>query len=265
MFDCIVTDPPYDMAESARSVSSSEGGRTADTQAEGTVTSATTRGVGAGQNSNTAGSAKTPASSSLRVDGVLSTLLLVASQRLRLGGRLVFFAPHRDRGQDRDKKGRKDVVGTAVSQAAEVHSETEGRGLISEEEEEEGPAALAQIVASAVPAVSVSLSAPPLGAGGAGGGIEQKMSKRKAFKKRAKALLLHPDALQHQRSSSPSPLLSPLSFLPPLPPNLVLVEYHQQVMSPTFSRWLCVIEKVEVEMDGDFIGDVTATMVIDAE
>jgi hypothetical protein len=38
-------------------------------------------------------------------------------------------------------------------------------------------------------------------------------------------------------------VFGPLDFLPPLPVGLILIDYYRQVMSPTFSRWLCVIEK----------------------
>jgi hypothetical protein len=34
-----------------------------------------------------------------------------------------------------------------------------------------------------------------------------------------------------------------LAYLPPIPSDLILIESHRQMLSPTFSRWLCVMEK----------------------
>ena len=49
--------------------------------------------------------------------------------------------------------------------------------------------------------------------------------------------------------------MTPLSFLPLLPEGLHLVESYQQVMSPSFSRWLCVVEKREVIVGVDPVGE----------
>jgi hypothetical protein len=248
LFDSIVTDPPYDMAEAARSARGSQG--LLIMASEGSDTPSLTRGVGGSTDSNTPISPRTSASSSRSVDGVIATLLRIASERLRVGGRLVFFAPHRD--QDKSVRSSLSISGTGSSEGG--RGQVQGQGLVVVEEGS-GPALerAAVIAASAVSAVPASLAAVDVGPIGSGSGIEQKMSKRKAFKKRAKTQALsHPDGLQGQLLTAPC--LSPLSFLPPLPADLVLVEYHQQVMSPTFSRWLCVMQKVETETNGELSG-----------
>jgi hypothetical protein len=247
LFDAIITDPPYDMAETARSARGS-----LIMASEESDTPSLRRGVGGSTDSNTPISPRTSASSSRSVDGVIATLLRIASERLRIGGKLVFFAPHRD--QDKSVRSSLSISGTGSSEGGRV--QVQGQGLVVAEEGS-GPALerAAVTAASAVSAVSTSLAAVDVGPTGSGygSGIEQKMSKRKAFKKRAKTqALTHPDGLQGHLLTAPC--LSPLSFLPPLPADLVLVEYHQQVMSPTFSRWLCVMQKVETETNGELAG-----------
>jgi hypothetical protein len=247
LFDAIITDPPYDMAEAARSARGS-----LIMASEESDTPSLRRGVGGNTDSNTPISPRTSASSSRSVDGVIATLLRIASERLQIGGKLVFFAPHRD--QDKSVRISLSISGTGSSEGGRV--QVQGQGLVVAEEGS-GPALerAAVTAASAVSAVSASLAAVDVGpiGSGYGSGIEQKMSKRKAFKKRAKTqALTHPDGLQGHLLTAPC--LSPLSFLPPLPADLVLVEYHQQVMSPTFSRWLCVMQKVETETNGELAG-----------
>jgi hypothetical protein len=200
-------------------------------------------GVGGSPDCSTANSPRTSASSALNVDNIIATLLRIASQRLRVGGRLVFFAPHRDHV--------KSVRSSLRSAGGPEGGEVQGQGLVVVEEGS-GPAleravVIAATAVSAVPATLAAVDAGPIGSG-----IEQKMSKRKAFKKKAKTQAPHPDAPQDQLRTAPC--LSPLSFLPPLPADLVLVEYHQQVMSPTFSRWLCVMQKVETKTNEELTG-----------
>jgi hypothetical protein len=48
---------------------------------------------------------------------------------------------------------------------------------------------------------------------------------------------------EKQNKTDENHVFGPLDFLPPLPVGLILIDYYRQVMSPTFSRWLCVIEK----------------------
>jgi hypothetical protein len=259
LFDSIVTDPPYDMAEAVRSARGSQGGPITAIQ-ESEIPSSTS-GVEGSRDSNTANSARTKASSSLSVNGVISTLLQIASKRLRVGGRLVFFAPHRDQV----KIVRSSLSGAGVYEGGGIQEQEQGQGNEQRQEQgleqgqdlivaEEGPGPAGEraavTAASAVPVAPASVAAVDMdlvGPGtGTGTGIEQKMAKRKAFKRKAKAQALsNPNTPQGQLWTPPC--LSPLSFLPPLPPDLVLVEYHQQVMSPTFSRWLCVMQKVEIE------------------
>ena len=255
LFDSIVTDPPYDMAEAVRSARGSQGGPITAIQ-ESEIPSSTS-GVEGSRDSNTANSARTRASSSLSVDGVISTLLQIASKRLRVGGRLVFFAPHRDQV----KIVRSSLSGAGVYEGGGIQGQEQGQRQGNEQGRrqdlivaEEGPGPAGERAACAVSAAPASVAAvdmdpvgPGTGTGSESGtGIEQKMAKRKAFKKKAKAQALsNPNTPQGQLWTPPC--LSPLSFLPPLPPDLVLVEYHQQVMSPTFSRWLCVMQKVEIE------------------
>lgn len=222
------------MTEAVRSARGSQG--VPITASEGSQTPPSLRAVGCSPDSDsTANSVRSSASSSLSVDGVISTLLRIASEKLRVGGRLVFFAPHRDQ----DRSARSSLSGRGVSEGGGA------QGLVPAE----GAAVIAVSAVSTVPASLDVADGSPKGPGNGSGfesGIELKMTKRKAFKKRAKAQALpHPDTPQCQVWTSPC--LSPLSFLPPLPPDLVLVECHQQVMSPTFSRWLCVMQKVEVE------------------
>lgn len=263
LFDSIVTDPPYDMAEAVRSARGSQGGPITAIQ-ESEIPSSTS-GVEGSRDSNTANSARTKASSSLSVDGVISTLLQIASKRLRVGGRLVFFAPHRDQV----KIVRSSLSGAGVYEGGGIQGQEQEPGQGNEQRQEqgleqgqgqdlivaeEGPGPAGERAACAVSAAPASVAAvdmdpvgPGTGTGSESGtGIEQKMAKRKAFKKKAKAQALsNPNTPQGQLWTPPC--LSPLSFLPPLPRDLVLVEYHQQVMSPTFSRWLCVMQKVEIE------------------
>ena len=253
LFDSIVTDPPYDMAEAVRSARGSQGGPITAIQ-ESEIPSSTS-GVEGSRDSNTANSARTRASSSLSVDGVISTLLQIASKRLRVGGRLVFFAPHRDQV----KIVRSSLSGAGVYEGGGIQGQRQGNEqgrrqdlIVAEEGPGLGPAGKrAACAVSAAPASVAAVDMDPVGprtgtGSESGTGIEQKMAKRKAFKKKAKAQALsNPNTPQGQLWTPPC--LSPLSFLPPLPPDLVLVEYHQQVMSPTFSRWLCVMQKVEIE------------------
>lgn len=253
LFDSIVTDPPYDMAEAVRSARGSQGGPITAIQ-ESEIPSSTS-GVEGSRDSNTANSARTRASSSLSVDGVILTLLQIASKRLRVGGRLVFFAPHRDQV----KIVRRSLSGAGVYEGGGIQGQEQGQGqdlIMAEEGPGPGPGPAGERAACAVSAAPASVAAvdmdpvgPGTGTGSgseSGTGIEQKMAKRKAFKRKAKAQALsNPNTPQGQLWTPPC--LSPLSFLPPLPPDLVLVEYHQQVMSPTFSRWLCVMQKVGIE------------------
>ena len=164
---------------------------------------------------------------SAAVDSNILTLLLLASETLRVGGKLVFFAPHREIDGARirdDQYNRGDSIEQSDPAESELHS-------LKPSDQVDGKENVAEITSS---------------------GLGAKMSKRKAFKRRARITMdkvdnssKQPRATRIERSTSisRSSPTSPLDFLPPLPDSLTLVGYHEQVMSPSFSRWLCVIQK----------------------
>lgn len=190
------------------------------------------------------------ATSSSAVGGVISTLLAIASKRLKVGGRLVFFVPHRDL----------DRAADTLQQESLTDSQN-----FSEE----------SVRMNNIP-VALSEDTTVI-AGMDFRDINSKMAKRKAFKKKmnkgdkgaksgsdlppietaivmASTVSTSVDAAEcHINGILEKPLIllpttAPLksgtqNFLPPLPSNLVLLESYQQVMSPSFSRWLCVVEK----------------------
>ena len=184
--------------------------------------------------------------SSSAVGGVISTLLAIASKRLKVGGRLVFFLPHRD-----------------LDRAADIlHQERIPECLEESVRMNHIPVALSKDT-TAIAGMNFS-------------DINLKMAKRKAFRKRmnkgsegvknqgnlpiesdivmASPVSASVDASECHLSGAIEnpPILLPTtvplklgkqSFLPPLPSNLVLLASYQQMMSPSFSRWLCVVEK----------------------
>ena len=213
-FDCIITDPPYGMAEAVQS-------RTSSTSTPGDDDA----------DESGAASSSSSSSSSSSVDavrGAVSTLLQLANDRLSEGGRLVFFAPHRQIGASRDR-GKSNILVTEVGSGSASYGG---------------------------PGVSVEGDLNSVG------GMESKMAKRKSFKKRTNvSLQLEVEAEEKRtvegveaigdyeadsldKESAPRrDVTGPLDFLPPLPKGLILIGYHQQIMSPTFSRWLCVLQK----------------------
>jgi hypothetical protein len=241
--------------------------------------------------SSTASSSYSPSSSSLSaaVDTNIMTLLRLASETLRVGGKLVFFAPHRESDGARGRgRGRDDQLnrGDSIRKFVHVapHAEQQGDGVrgstsdfLAVESTSDQQKVIDERVQTKVEAlrydtggVTDDTSQPSASHGPSLSdheGLEEqkeesvlpgmglKMSKRKAFKKRARIAKdeeeessLLPVATHinksTKRSMSRTSPTSPLDFLPLLPDSLTLVGYHEQVMSPSFSRWLCVIQKV---------------------
>ena len=196
-----------------------------------TSSASMSRGLDDGGGDEGSDTASSSSSSTDAVRGAVSTLLQLASDRLSKGGRLVFFAPHREKASTRDR-------GESNRLEAEVRSESLSYGR-------EGAEGNSKSV----------------------DGMESKMAKRKSFKKKkqvtqelkveaeGKLVVVSEseksvNVMSNQETGSlegeiyPIPhVTGPLDFLPPIPIGLVLVEFHQQVMSPTFSRWLCVLQK----------------------
>lgn len=239
--------------------------------------------------SSTSSSSSSPSSSSLSaaVDTNIMTLLRLASETLRVGGKLVFFAPHRERdgakGRGRDDQlNRGDSIRKCVPAAAHAEQQGDGvRGSISDFIAVESTSDQQKLIDERVQTKLEALTYDTGGViddsylpGASHGlslsyhqsvedqkgenvlpGMGSKMSKRKAFKKRARIAkdeeeespflpgATHVDSGTSRSMSRTAPT-SPLDFLPSLPDSLTLVGYHEQVMSPSFSRWLCVIQKV---------------------
>ena len=150
-----------------------------------------------------------------------------------MGGKLVFFAPHR----------AIDVLKSSDDQSSGGH----GRGKRENAESGEVPASY---LIDASHGLSPSIKDDG-DSTSSSSGMGVKMSRRKAFKRRARITKEKdeddsqlPRAAHIGRGTSRSGPTSPLDFLPPIPDCLTLVGYHEQVMSPSFSRWLCVIQKI---------------------
>lgn len=238
-------------------------------------------------------SSSSPSSPSLSapVDTNIMTLLRLASETLRVGGKLVFFAPHREsdgakgRGRgdqlNRGDRARKcvpagphaerqaDEIGESILDFIAVESASDQGKLIGERLQTKVVALTEDSVAyeteggidsylpgaSHGPSLSDREGVEEQKGESVLPGMGLKMSKRKAFKKRARIAKdedgessLLPRATHidrgNSRSMSRTAPTSPLDFLPLLPESLTLIGYHEQVMSPSFSRWLCVIQKV---------------------
>ena len=177
----------------------------------------------------------TSSSLSAAVDSNILTLLRLASETLRVGGKLVFFAPHR----------AIDVSKSSDDQSSKGH----GRGKRENAESGEVPASY---FTNASHGLSPSIKED---GESTSSGMGVKMSKRKAFKRRARIAKDKDEdkdeddsplarAAYIDKGTSRSGPTSPLDFLPPIPDSLTLVGYHEQVMSPSFSRWLCVMQRV---------------------
>jgi hypothetical protein len=308
-FDAIITDPPYNMAEVVQHSKSkqapSRGERSSWTPHIATDEECVEMDVSSGSatmstysssatsssspSSSSTSSSSSPSSSSLSaaVDTNIMTLLRLASETLRVGGKLVFFAPHREsdgakgRGRD-DQLNRGDSIRKCVPSAAHAEQQGDGvRGSISDfiavESTSDQQKLIDERVQTEVEALTYDtggviddscLPGAPHGPSltdhegvkeqkeeSALPGMGLKMSKRKAFRKRARIAKdeeeespLLPGATHINKSTSRSMSrtapTSPLGFLPSLPDSLTLVGYHEQVMSPSFSRWLCVIQKL---------------------
>lgn len=266
LVDAIVTDPPYDMAETVRSFRSDRVEKDSENDYRGGVggRGGKEREVDDGSmparlsNGNIPPIAKideilvtmegeekrvraAATASSLAVGGAISTLFMIASERLRVGGRLVFFAPFRDLSQRGDKE---EFQGeTRANTADDIRSEggVDNGGGGRFQSDSDG-AEFQDIIAPSYD------------------NMDEKMKKRKSFKKWEKknsetndvtaASLSNVPVIASSGARNEGPRtddFSPLNFLPPLPGGLVLLEYYQQVMSPSFSRWLCVVEKREEE------------------
>lgn len=175
----------------------------------------------------------TSSSLSAAVDSNILTLLRLASETLRVGGKLVFFAPHRavdvskssdDQSSIGHSRGKREHAGSGEVPASYFIDASHGSSPSNKEDGD-----------------NTSSSS----------GMGVKMSRRKAFKRRARITkdkneddTQLPSAAHIGRGTSRSGPTSPLDFLPPIPDSLTLVGYHEQVMSPSFSRWLCVMQKV---------------------
>jgi hypothetical protein len=244
-------------------------------------TSATMSTYSSSTTSSSSHSSSSTSSSSLSaaVDTNIMTLLRLASETLRVGGKLVFFAPHRESD---GAKGRGDSIRKCVPAAAHAEQQGDGlRGSLSDFIDVELTSDQQKLIDERV---QREVEAPTYDTGGviddsylpgasygpslsdhegvkeqkeesALPGMGLKMSKRKAFRKRARIAKdeeeespLLPGATHVDKGTSSSMSrtapTSPLDFLPSLPDSLTLVGYHEQVMSPSFSRWLCVIQKV---------------------
>jgi hypothetical protein len=308
-FDAIITDPPYNMAEVVQHSKSkqapSRGERSSWTPHIATDEECVEMDVSSGSatmstysssatsssspSSSSTSSSSSPSSSSLSaaVDTNIMTLLRLASETLRVGGKLVFFAPHREsdgakgRGRE-DQLNRGDSIRKCVPAAAHAEQQGDGlRGSISDFIAVESTPDQQKLIDERVQTKVEALTYDTQGViddsylpGASQGlslsdqegvkeqkeesvlpGMGLKMSKRKAFRKRARIAKdeeeespLLPGATHINKSTSRSMSrtapTSPLGFLPSLPDSLTLVGYHEQVMSPSFSRWLCVIQKL---------------------
>ena len=306
-FDAIITDPPYNMAEAVQHSRSkqapSRGERSSwtphiatDVECAEMDVSRTSAAMSTSSSSTTSSSSPPSSSStyssslSAEVDTNIMTLLRLASETLRVGGKLVFFAPHREsdgakgRGRD-DKLNRGDSIRKCLPAAAHaeqqedrvrgsipdfiaVESTSDQQKLVDERVQTEVEALTFDTGgviddsylpgASHGPSLSDQEGVKEQKEESALPGMGLKMSKRKAFRKRARIAKDEEDEEEESpllpgathvyrgtsRSISRTAPTSPLDFLPSLPDSLTLVGYHEQVMSPSFSRWLCVIQKV---------------------
>ena len=236
LFDAIVTDPPYDMAEIVRS--------SVDDVED--VEEKRVRG--------------TAAASSEAVGGVLTLLLLIAKQRLRVGGRLVFFAPYRDLSQRKSplgdpKEKESDGEGLSLSNNYDnMHVKMKKRKAFKKREKKDTELTVEAVYAAGSTQSSTALESSVLGLESVlGTALLAPLSLAEEYSEEIAAeSSTGPGTDSRLKIDDFNTGFSPLKFLPCLPTDLVLVEYYRQVMSPSFSRWLCVIEKRETKVIGAF-------------
>ena len=315
LFDAIITDPPYEMAERVRSLLSGtldDAGETAsvvdagvsiDTSidnknssidanpSENRISAKGAEALTGRENSycnEGPGSSvrvrPDAAASSSAVGGVISTLLDIACRKLRVGGRLVFFAPYRD--SRKSVRNDKEDGGLDCMSIAQDAAGVSGfnQGIIVDPTQD--------FAASGTETGIERGTGTGTGTGTNYSDMDLKMTKRKAFRKKNKKVLKKADSIKGPLITADCshtvtpitatvclsggeseclkgrtqgdiniliPIVAPVrgvstdrcrvssadpeAFLPPLPFGLVLIESYQQVMSPSFSRWLCVVEK----------------------
>jgi len=241
LFDAIVADPPYDMKEAVRSASTNS---STSTNSNSTSTTTTNSNSTSPSTDVTTGAEGTGSGDA--AEEAVVALLALAAVALRPQGRLVFFLPHRHARRPLPP-GSPGRIGPAV--AATAASAAAVPGSDGEEEEQDGA----------------------MGMGMGMVGMSGKMARRKSFRAAARRSLQGPSPSNAPPDPS-APAAGPIDTdddggecpvlrllraggivaAAPAPGTaataaaagpLRVLSTHRQILSPTFSRWLCVLEK----------------------
>lgn len=269
-FDCIVTDPPYDMIEAvedikavSRNIGHSNNSDTNESNNSRTNDSIETRHYDnhSENNSNHDNGTKTgrnETQSRVAVEGVLTTLFAIASKRLKVGGRLVFFAPHRsdtdfdgNNDNNREDNNNEDQYSHGIESYLNTMDIKMGRRKAFKKKRRElqkrAKENLYKTTSNtlSIPSNSTSTSYPT---------IPLSLLNTTSFYERNDSKVDDDNDIRRIRNGNSNCNISenenisvpftPIDFLPSLPSNLNLTLFFRQVMSPTFSRWLCVVEKI---------------------
>jgi hypothetical protein len=239
LFDAIVADPPYDMKEAVRSASTNS---STSTNSNSTSTTTTNSNSTSPSTDVTTGAEGTGGGDA--AEEAVVALLALAAAALRPQGRLVFFLPHRHARRPLPlRRIGLSVAATAASAAAVPGSD-------GEEEEQDGA----------------------MGMGMGMVGMSGKMARRKSFRAAARRRLQGPSPSKNAPPDPSAPAAGPIDTdddggecpvlrllraggivaAAPAPGTaataaaagpLRVLSTHRQILSPTFSRWLCVLEK----------------------